>query len=303
MRWEGEEIELLDDMKEMPYKCNKETVCEENPLGCSFQIMNYSRNTERSSVNLGQHVLLFCQSGHIRITSNKFKEEFLCAGEILFVPRGSDYYGVALSNTILFIHYFNNTVCHAENCILSYLYTHKHIEPKEGKSYFYSKLTVCKQLLHLLDGINGYIDDKTHEPNLWKLKHKELIWLFSKYYTPEELQLFFHPMTDEQIPFKSLVLTHYRKANCTKELAELCGYGLHTFRRIFKNEFGIPVYRWLIQKRAEHIKHRLSMPYIPFSDIIDEFNFSSAQHFNSFCKQYLGDTPGNLRKENTSFTK
>ena len=24
--------------------------------------------------------------------------------------------------------------------------------------------------------------------------------------------------------------------------------------------------------------------------------FSSPQHFNSFCKQYLGDTPGNLRK-------
>lgn len=45
------------------------------------------------------------------------------------------------------------------------------------------------------------------------------------------------------------------------------------------------------------------MSYIPLSDIIDEFNFSSAQHFNSFCKQYLGDTPGNLRKENNTSTK
>ncbi len=35
---------------------------------------------------------------------------------------------------------------------------------------------------------------------------------------------------------------------------------------------------------TEHIEYRLSMPYITLSDIIDEFNFSSAQHFNSFCK-------------------
>ena len=110
-------------------------------------------------------------------------------------------------------------------------------------------------------------------------------------------------MTDEQVPFRSLVITHYRKANNTVELAELCGYGVHTFRRIFKNEFGTSVYQWLIQKRAEHIKYSLSMSYIPLSDIIDEFNFSSAQHFNSFCKQYLGDTPGNLRKENNTSTK
>lgn len=35
---------------------------------------------------LKQHVLLFCKVGHIRITKNLFKEKFLCAGEILFVP-------------------------------------------------------------------------------------------------------------------------------------------------------------------------------------------------------------------------
>lgn len=37
-------------------------------------------------------------------------EKYLCAGEILFIPRGSDYHGVALSG-------------------LAFLYTHKRIEP------------------------------------------------------------------------------------------------------------------------------------------------------------------------------
>lgn len=278
----------------VPYNLNC-TLCEGNPAGCSFRFSFYEKGSERTSYGLEQHVLLFCKSGHIRITSNLFKEEFLCAGEILFIPRGSDYHGVALSDTTLLIHYFNNTVCHIENCILSFLYTHKHIEPKEGKTYFYSKLIACGQLSHLMEGVNGYIDDATHEPSLWGLKHKELIWLFTKYYTPEELRLFFHPMTDGDVPFKSLVLAHYRKAEYTDKLAEMCGYGLYTFRRIFKKEFGMSPYKWLVMKRAEHIRHRLSLPYIPFADIIEEFHFSSAGHFSNFCKQYLGDTPTNLR--------
>ena len=49
-------------------------------------------------------------------------------------------------------------------------------------------------------------------------------------------------------------------------------------------------------KRAENIKYKLSQTYIPFADIIDEFNFSSAAHFSNFCKRFLGDAPSNIRK-------
>lgn len=272
------------------------SICSENPSGCIFRFSYYDQGTERTSYGLEQHVLIFCQQGHIRITSNLFKEEFLCAGEILFVPRGSDYHGVALSDSVLLVHYFNNVVCHAENCLLSFLYTHKRIEPQAGKTYFYSKLSTCGQLAHIMDGVGGYLRGDKHEPALWGLKHKEPIWLFTQYYTPEELRLFFHPMADGNVPFKSLVLAHYRKTEYTDHLAEMCGYGLYTFRRVFKKEFGISPYKWLTMKRAEHIRHRLSLPYIPFADIIEEFHFSSAGHFSNFCKQFLGDTPTNLRK-------
>ena len=55
-------------------------------------------------------------------------------------------------------------------------------------------------------------------------------------------------------------------------------------------------YQWLMMKRVENIKYKLSQTYIPFADIIDEFNFSSPAHFSNFCKRYLGDTPTNIRK-------
>lgn len=65
-------------------------------------------------------------------------------------PRGSDYHGVVLSDAVIIAHYFNKTVCHTKNCILSFLYTHKPVKPQPGKSYFYSKLTVCGQLAHIM---------------------------------------------------------------------------------------------------------------------------------------------------------
>lgn len=277
-------------------KGTKYAICSENTLECSFLYNHYRKGEARASKDLTTHVLIFCVSGHIRISSNLFSEEFLCAGEILFVPKGSDYTGIAQSDATLLIHFFTNTVCNTNNCILSFLYTHKHIPPEDGKPYYFNKLSFCGQLSHLLDGVGGYISDDTQESTLWSLKHKELMWLFTKYYSREELQLFFHPMTDEQIPFKSLVLAHYRKAEYTDKLAEMCGYGLYTFRRTFKKEFGISPYKWLTMKRAEHIRHRLSLHYITFTDIIDEFHFSSAAHFTNFCKQFLGDTPSNIRK-------
>lgn len=266
--------------------------CDESPNDCCFNMKTYPTGTTVHNEDTNINYLIFCIAGHIRISSTFFKDEILSAGEVMFVPRKSEYSSVALSDVTLLVHKFNNTICQSEKCILAYLYSHRRIDSKIN----FSKLTIPKPMEILVTGIVSYLTDGTYDSDLWKLKHKEVIWAFTRYYDAEELRSFFHPMLDEQIPFKNLVMTHYRKANNTEELAKLCGYGIYTFRRIFKTEFGTPVYQWLIQKRAEHIKFRLSRPYIPFSDIIDEFNFSSAQHFNSFCKQYLGDTPGNLRK-------
>ena len=278
----------------MSILCEKKyNLCDETPSDCRFEQKSFLAGTTVHNDNANINYLIYCQSGHAKITSSLFYDEMLCAGEIMFVPRQTECVGTALSDVSILVHKFNNTVCCSEKCILSYLYSHRHIN---SKSYC-CKLTAPGSLQMLMSGISSYIHDQTHDIPLWHLKHKELIWIFTRYFEAHELRSFFHPMTDEQVPFKSLVQTHYRKANNTEELADLCGYGIHTFRRVFKNEFGTSVYQWLIQKRAEHIKYRLSQAYIPFVDIMDEFNFSTPANLSNFCRKYLGDTPSNLRKK------
>ena len=102
-----------------------------------------------------------------------------------------------------------------------------------GEMIFMPRQSECSGIA-LTDGIFSYVTDGTHDSDLWRLKHKEFVWLLTRYFQPEELRLLFYPMDDEGFTFKSLVLTHHRKAEYTDKLAEMCGDLLHTFRRTFK---------------------------------------------------------------------
>ena len=186
---------------------NKPPFCNENPIDCHFEVKSHLVGETVRNDDTNINYLIFCRTGHARISSMLFHDEILCAGEVMFVPRGSEYRGIALSDVTLLVHKFNNTVCQNEKCILAYLYSHRYLRSK----IYCSKLTVPKSLQILISGIVSYLTDETHDANLWKLKHKELIWAFTRYYGTEELQSFFHPMTDEQVPFRNLVMTHYRR--------------------------------------------------------------------------------------------
>mgnify|MGYP002658126624 FL=1 len=111
-------------------KNHKPAFCDENPIDCHFDVKSFPAGTTVHNNDTNIIYLIFCMKGHARITSTFFHDEILCAGEVMFVPHGSEYSGVALSDVTLLVHKFNNTVCRAENCILSYLYSHKNIDSK-----------------------------------------------------------------------------------------------------------------------------------------------------------------------------
>ncbi|MSH99317.1 helix-turn-helix domain-containing protein [Escherichia coli] len=272
--------------------------CEEKPNNCCFELANYNENTAFYNNNKEANYIIFCKKGSMQLFSSLFPVKILHENELLFLPRMIDCHGETQQETQLIIHSFNNTVCRPELCILNYLYSHKKRQPQTAE--YHCILSAQQVIITFMESVCLYLADNTGDLLLWHLKHKELIRLLSRYYEVEELQSFFHPMTDEDVPFKSLVLSHYMKAHDTQELADLCGYGVVTFRRVFKDEFGIAVYQWLIKKRSEHILYRLSLPYIPFHDIMEEFNFTSPQQFYRFCKTNLGDSPTNLRKKHQS---
>ena len=268
------------------------SLCTEHSSDCLFEIKSFREGDVIENKNLNINHLVFCIEGCARISSTLFHDEMLCSKEVMFIPHQCECRGVAKSDITLLIHKFNNTVCDAQKCILHYLSTYHNVNPQ----IYCSRLVMHPLLWLVANGVMEYIAYKTADPEMWQLKHREIIWIFTKCYTLKELQAFFYPISGEHVPFRTLVMTHFPKANYTEDLATLCGYPLWKFRRMFKAEFGISAHQWLIAKRSERVLYYLKQPSIQFLDIIELLNISSQQEFNRFCKKYLGGTPTDIRQ-------
>lgn len=107
----------------------------------------------------------------------------------------------------------------------------------------------------------------------------------------------FSSLTEQSSRFKEQILENYLSAKNVGELASLLGYGVTNFRAKFKEQFGVSVYRWLLNRKSQHIIYRITVYGDEFSQIIDDFGFSSPSHFNKFCRSQYGLTPCELRKK------
>lgn len=268
--------------------------CNETPAGCHFACADYNIGESFLLSNNNVNSVLYCARGSIKLASTLFREETILEGELVFIPRQTNYIVFVLKQTHLIIHQFDHTTCHPEHCILKFLFTHK--RRTENEIHYHCRLPTNKGIQTFMDSISIYLVDKTNDVLLWNLKHKELIRMLSRYYPPIILQSFFHPMTDEEVPFKSLVLSHCLNAKTAKELADMCGYGIETFRRLFNKEFQMPVYKWLQKKKTEQVRFKLSLLHLSLKEIADDVGMSP-QQLNRFCKEKLGDTPGKLREQ------
>ena len=91
-------------------------------------------------------------------------------------------------------------------------------------------------------------------------------------------------------------MQNYDKVKNVEEFAHLGGYTTTTFRRLFKNMYGVPVYEWILDKKREGILDDLRYTKQRISAISSRYGFDSLSHFAHFCKDSFGDTPRSLRK-------
>lgn len=123
-------------------------------------------------------------------------------------------------------------------------------------------------------------------------KQQELFMLLNIYYSGEELSVFLHSLTSHrERDLKKFIIENSIRARSVQELADICGYSMSGFKRLFKEMFDESVYKWMLQQKAERLKLKLGEKNVSLKVIIDEFGFSSPAHFTKFCKQWLGMVP------------
>ena len=84
---------------------------------------------------------------------------------------------------------------------------------------------------------------------------------------------------------KKLIEDNCLHVKSVAELAQICGYSVSSFKRAFKEIFDEPIYQWILGKKADRLKERLSGEEVNLKEIIYEFGFSSPAHFTKFCKK------------------
>jgi len=81
-----------------------------------------------------------------------------------------------------------------------------------------------------------------------------------------------------------------------QQVAAVCDLSLSHFARAFRQTYGKPPYRWLIERRIDKAKDLLMNTRLPLSDIAVRCGFTDQSGFNRSFKRMYGITPGIWRR-------
>ena len=161
----------------------------------------------------------------------------------------------------------------------------------------YTVLLIRERIMQFIDSLILCLNDGLGCRHFHQLKQKELALLFRGYYNKEELAHFFYPILSENMDFKELVLANYTYAKDMESIAERMNLSPTTFNRRFKKNFGESFAQWQEKRKADDILREIRMTDKTFSEIANEYNFSSPAYFTTFCKRNFGKSPTEIRGE------
>lgn len=238
-----------------------------------------------------QNCILFIMKGELLINSEEYPGTTLRENQFLLQAIGSKIELLALTDLEFIIYRFNELPI---LCKESYDTIMKDAEAP----LTYTPLVMSKRLNHFMTDIIEYLSEDLQSCEKYiEIKCQELVFLITSYYPLPQLKSFFYPISTYTESFHYFVMQHYDKVKNVEEFAHLGGYTTTTFRRLFRNMYGIPVYEWILDKKREGILDDLQNTKKRITEISTRYGFESLSHFAHFCKDSFGDTPRALRKK------
>lgn len=259
----------------------------------SFKLLEFSSGKITRSKKTVD-CLIFILKGRLLVQAED-QDDFLCdEGEVILLIRDKKYEFTVLEDAKLLAHSF----------VTSYQICDK-MRIREAKDvldsidYKFNSLPIKKPMTLMLESVLCYLKDDVTCGYWQKAKQLEFFVIFWNYYTLKDICHFFYPVINKDIGFHSKVMANCSQAKTVIELAELCGYSLTTFNKLFKEHFQYPSpYKWMLQQNAPLIRSRLLDKTVPIKTIATEFGFTDQTHLNRYCKRYFDATALQIRNGN-----
>jgi AraC-like DNA-binding protein len=232
--------------------------------------------------------LLFLRNGLLTIDCNEYTDRIIKKDECILIPKAAQMSCKALQDAELLVMTFDvmQNVCD-KVMLHSYRPFYAQI------TYNFTPTSIRHPLISFIDLLVTYLNGGIGCEHLHEIKEKEFFLVLRRCYSKEEIMNLLYPIIGIS-DFKSFVLENYRAVNNVSELVDLSGMGRTAFDCKFREVFGISARQWMLKQIATHIRYKAMDPEITIKDIMNEFKFNSATHFNRFCKQQFDCTPGEL---------
>lgn len=266
--------------------CNKLTEC----LNCSsyggdmFYYLRLLENYRYRQYRFKKNCLLFLLQGEIRIDGLHFPDIRIESKQLIVLPAGVELDIHILADSHCLLYHFTEPPVLCEDQYEKILLSGDH--GPDG-----CLLEMLPPILNFAQGIVQNLEQGLLCRKFLEMKEKEIVFLINSYYPYPQLITFLAPVFKTLNHFRCFVLQNYYKVKTVEELALLGKYGLVTFRRLFKEEFGEPAYQWMIRQRKEQIYYDLIHRELSISAVADKYLFESLPQFSNFCKKYFGASP------------
>lgn len=237
-----------------------------------------------------QNCMLFMIKGELLINSDEYPGQTLHDKQFILQAIGSKIETLALTDVEYVIYWFNELPVICEE-------RYKEIVEQTEVPLTYTPMVMNNRLYQLVNSMPEFLGDELPCSKFIELKCKELVYLITNFYPLPQLSAFFYPISTYTESFHYFVMQNYSRVKNVEEFAHLGGYTTTTFRRLFKNFYGIPVYEWILEKKREGILEDLQHTNMRITEISNRYGFDSLSHFAHFCKDSFGDTPRALRKK------
>lgn len=242
--------------------------------------------------NNSTYTVVFILSGEALISCNEFVNVPIRAGQLTIFPILSScvWETVTAATGIVLETKRSLSPCDREQV--------KHYADKYPKAEpVFGGIPIKPRLSEFLNSMKNYIKDGIKCPYMHNAKEEELASIFRAYYSSEELEMFYLPTVMDTQEFKYFIMQNYLKMKGVAEFVDLSGLTTSTFNRKFKSHFGTTPYQWMMKQKSKHILHELTTGNKKISEIMREFQFQNASHFNYYCRTVLGATPTELRAQ------
>ncbi len=264
---------------------------EENAM---FRQFRFPDGVDISDLNETRHVLVYVLEGCLQITLG-FTPYTIERGTLVSIPKGTNFTGQTSGSCHFIASFFTGQMPLCNKYNLAHL--GREMRHLNGNYPLKKRqLKACKELVDYYSALSHHLDQGLGCIHFHRIKQEELCILLRAYHSKEELYMLLESVIDTSgVDFKDFVLQNYLHMEDVNTFASLANMSLRTFQRRFKEEFGQPARKWINERRAECILRDLRNTDKSFSNIASCYGFVTLSYFSTFCKQYFGVTPLELR--------